>query len=230
MKTEESLHAGHRERLKKRFDENGLESFEPHNALELLLFFAIPRIDTNEISHRLLNQFGGITSVFEAAKGDLMKVKGIGSSAATLIRMVPSYSRYYMDHKSGQCTVLDSTEKAGEYLKTKFIGYPMEVTYLVCLDSKGKILFSDKIAEGTVNATPVEIRKIVEIVMRVGAVSVLLAHNHPQGFAVPSQQDLICTRNLKIALKQLDVNLLDQFVVGGDFECTSMAESAMLDF
>lgn len=222
-------HQGHRDRLKNRFDQDGLQSFEDHNALELLLFYAIPRIDTNEIAHRLITQFGSVSGVFEATKDELMKVKGVGSAAASLIKMIPEYSRLYLDDKSNVGMVMDSMERWGKYLKPKFIGKTKEVTYLICLDSKMKILYSGQIGQGTVNTVNVNVRTIVEIAMRVGAVYLVLSHNHPKGFALPSHQDLITTAKIRDILKPLGIILIDHIVVSSD-DYTSIAASGMVRF
>lgn len=210
----DELHGGHRERLKHRFDQQGLDGFEPHTVLELLLFYALPRVDTNVIAHRLIGRFGSLSKVLEAPKEELVKVKGVGENAATLIKLIPELSRYYLDEKNNPGIMLDSTTKAGEFVRTKFIGRANEITYLVCLDSKGKVIYSEKIADGTVTTTSVQIRTIVEVITRVNAVSIILAHNHPAGFALPSSADLAITKRIQEALKALGVELLDHIIVG----------------
>lgn len=115
------VHDGHRERMKSRFVEAGLDGFNDHNALEMLLFYAVPRKDTNELAHRLLKQFGSLASVFEAKHEELMRVDGIGENAATLIKLIPEISRRYLLTKSLPTKVIRRSEDAGAYFVAKFM-------------------------------------------------------------------------------------------------------------
>jgi DNA repair protein RadC len=96
----ENLHAGHRDRLRKRFIEEGLDAFEDHQALELLLFFALPRRDTNELAHGLLRRYGSLSAVLDADPVDLARTEGIGETAASLLSLVPALTRRYADGAS----------------------------------------------------------------------------------------------------------------------------------
>lgn len=222
-----TLHHGHRQRLKNRFLKENLDGFEYHNVLELLLFYAIPRMDTNEIAHELINQFGGISEVFDASFEDLMKVKGVSENAATLIKMIPSLSRIYIENKVSDLSFLDSSQKIGEYFIRKFIGITHELVYLLCLDSSCNIISCEILTQGTVTQANVSPRKIAELVIRYNACSVVLAHNHPRGLAIASNEDVITTIALKNALKQLDVVLLDHIIVAQN-SYASLAEQGYI--
>ena len=87
------IHDGHRERMKKRFLEHGLDNFDDVNALELLLFYALPRKDTNALAHALLDRFGSLAGVLDASAADLLSVDGVGESIAGLLRLIPERSR-----------------------------------------------------------------------------------------------------------------------------------------
>ena len=121
------LHGGHRERVRKRFISEDLDNFSPHNVLELLLFYAIPQKDTNEIAHRLLNTFGSLSGVFDAPIEELKNVNGIGENAAVFIKLLPSACRRYMDDKFGKAHTINSPEAAGKFLKPKYIGVMDEI-------------------------------------------------------------------------------------------------------
>lgn len=219
----ENIHAGHRKRLKKRFLCEDIDNFEHHNILELLLFYAIPRMDTNEIAHNLIKQFGGISEVFDAPHSELIKVKGVSDNAATLIKLIPSLSRVYMQNQSLDSLVLDSSKKIGEYFVNQFIGKNQEIVYIMCLDSSCSIINCNVLAQGTVTQANVSIRIITEIVVKHNACSVILAHNHPRGLAVASNEDVITTVTIKKALKQLDIVLLDHIIVAQN-KYASLAE------
>ena len=213
---ETSIHKGHRERLKNRFLENGLDDFTDIQVLELLLFYAIPRRDTNPIAHGLLNRFGSLAQVLEAPVEELKKVEGIGQEAAVFLHMIPAAGRYYMVDKTVQSKVLRTIEECGEYLMPFFFGRKVETVYLLCLDAKCKVLCCKEIGEGGVNSAGISIRKIVETALAANATSVVLAHNHPSGIAIPSTDDIQTTRQLALALRAVDVHLVDHIVVADD--------------
>lgn len=212
------IHSGHRARLKKRFLSEGLDSFEHHNVLELLLFYAIPRIDTNVVAHNLINEFGSISDVFDAPFEQLLKVSGVSENTATLISMVPQLSRVYLENVHKSDDFLDSSEKIGKFFVNKFIGHTQELVLLLCLDSSYGVIVVEEICKGTVSRANVSIRKVVDLVVRHNASAVVLAHNHPRGIAAASNEDIITTKYLLDALKLLDISLLDHIIVArGDY-------------
>ena len=219
---------GHRQRLKKRFYKEGLGHFAPHNVLELLLFYCIPRKDTNNIAHSLLKRFGSFSSVVEAPLEELMKVEGVGENTAVFLKMIPQICSYYLGDKTASKKQITSTAEAGEYLWPKFLGKTKENVYLICMDTNGKVLFSDFIMEGSVTMASITARSVAEITLRVGAVQVILAHNHPRGFALPSPQDIYVTRTLHKSLEAVGILLADHIIVSNE-DFVSMAESGYLE-
>ena len=209
------MHEGHRDRLRERFLSEGLDGFEPHNVLELLLFYTIPQKDTNEIAHRLINSFGSLKGVFDAPVDELTAISGISKNGAVLIKMIPSICRLYMDH-DGSGFVFDSTEKSGEFLLNKYIGRTDEMVSIICMDNACRFLNWDIISHGSVNAAAVNTRKIVEVALRYNATCIILAHNHPNGIAIPSMQDISTTNRLTESLEAVGIHLLDHIVIGGN--------------
>lgn len=223
-----SIHDGHRQRLKKRFLEEGLDSFAEVNVLEILLFYCIPRRDTNPIAHALLSRFGSLANVLEAPVEELMKVEGISENSATYLSLTTAVGRYYMMNKASQNTVLDSIEKCGAYLCPVFVGMRNETVYLLCLDAKCKVLCCREVSEGSANAAGISIRKIMEIALSANATTVLLAHNHPSGLALPSGEDIQTTKNVSAALRAVDIQLADHIIVSDD-DFVSLAQSGFYD-
>lgn len=208
-------HAGHRKRLKKKFIENGFDVFEPHEALEMYLFYAIPRKDTNPLAHRLLDRYRTIGGVCDAPIDELMNEFGLSESAAVYIKMLPQMSRLYIESKKLNDNDVD-IENLGEMFKTKFIGRTEEALALMLLDAKGKMIYFNIISKGSLGSTGMPIRKIVDLSLRHNAKSAFIAHNHPSGSAFPSLSDLEATEILTDTLMSVGVGLIDHFIVTDD--------------
>ena len=222
------LHDGHRQRSKRRYLAVGAQGLEDRQLLELLLFYAIPRQDTNETAHRLLKRFGSLQSVLNAAPEELTGVDGVGENAAVLLRLAGDIALRARCSTLPQ-KVLNSTDRTGAYFMELLAGQRQELLYQVCLDAKGKLLTCRCISKGSVAASPVSVRQVVENALYAGASSIILAHNHPSGVALPSQQDVLVTRQLQEALAPLQIRLADHIVVA-DGDYVSMAESGLLQF
>lgn len=224
MAKNEIIHGGHRQRLKNRFLEEGLDHFDDHQVLELLLFYCIPRQDTNPIAHALLEHFGSLSQVMEASPSELKKVAGMGEVSATFLSLLNAFNRYYYVNRTSSVTILNTLEQCGQYLMPFFRGRRNETVYLLCLDAKCKVLCCKEVGEGSVNSAAVPIRRVVEMALGANATSVVLAHNHPSGLAVPSDEDQLTTRQLAIALSSVDITLVDHMIMADD-EFVSLRQS-----
>ena len=221
------IHDGHREKMRQRFLKGGLEPFADHEALELLLYYAIPRRDTNPIAHALMERYGSLRAVLSAPVEDLQKVEGIGESAAILLKLVPQLYRKARLAEAEQETVLNSSERAGAYLLERFVGETHEVVYALYLDRKGKLIACRHLGEGGISSAGLDIRRLLEQALLTSASAVILSHNHPSGIALPSREDYGATEQAARALDAVGVPLLDHIIVAdGDF--VSMADSGLL--
>lgn len=194
------------------------------NCLELLLFYAIARRDTNPLAHALIDHFGSLSAVFDAPPEQLQQIPGISEHAAVLLHAVPALARRYFIDRTKHENILNTTERCGEYLTPYFFGAREEQVYLLCLDAKCKALDCRLISRGSVNAADISVRKIVEIALAVNATSVVLAHNHTSGIALPSHEDEATTRRLEAALDAVGIQLVDHIIVADD-DFVSMADS-----
>lgn len=204
---------GHRQRLKSRFLKEGIDGFEPHNALELLLFYSLPQIDTNKIAHALIDRFGSFSGVLDADYNDLITVDGVGAHTASLIKLIPELARYYQAEKASGNIKFASLDAIGEYLIAKFLGETVEVVYMLLFDNKMELIDTVRVHEGSVSSASVSIRKMAEIALSRRAATVVVAHNHPKGLPMPSPEDINVTRTLKEALSVLEIELYDHFIV-----------------
>lgn len=221
-----SIHDGHRNRMKQRFLAEGLDRFDEVQALELLLFYCIPRQDTNELAHRLIDRFGSFANVLEAGYGELKKVPGVGEGAATFLPLLMETSRYYGVNKQKEQKILRSVEDCGTYLVPYFHGRKNETVFMLCMDAKCKVLCCKEVGEGSVNSAAVPIRRIVQMALSANATSVILAHNHPSGLALPSGEDVQTTQNLAAALDAVEIFLADHIIVSDD-DYVSLAQSGL---
>lgn len=213
------LHDGHRERVKKRFVESGLEGFYDHQVVEFLLFYGIPRKDTNDIAHHLLNKFGSFSAMLDAPLESLQEC-GISYNTAVFLKLIPAIcSRYYQDKYQQKETDDSSME---DFILPHFIGRNEEQLFMILLDAQGKRIFCDVINRGTTSASNVNIRKILQLSVQHSARCVIVAHNHPNGIALPSQEDISMTRKLRTSLKAVGVVLLDHYIVA-NMECCSLS-------
>lgn len=221
---EKNLHAGHRMRMKEEFLRRGLDDLSEHKVLELLLFYAIPQGDTNELAHKLIDRFGSLAGVMDASAEDLCTVPGVGKHTAVLLHMIPALCGRYVASRSDLGNIVDCSARVREVLEPYFFGARNEMVFLICLDGKRKVLGVRKITEGSINAAEVTTRRITEEAMSLRASAVILAHNHVSGLAIPSQEDCATTRYLKQVLEPVGIELLDH-VVFCDDDMVSMKDS-----
>lgn len=209
-----SIHENHRQRVKARFEEHGLDMFDEHQVLELLLFYCIPRRDTNEIAHRLINRFQTFGQVLDASVSELEKIDGVGHSVALYLKLLRDSIRYYGIHKEADVVILNTIDECGAYLMKRFDGQRDETVYMLGMDAKKKVLCCREIAKGDIRSASISVRKVVEIALAENVTSVILAHNHPGGLAIPSPEDVQTTHTVARALETISVKLVDHIVVG----------------
>ncbi|MBR4109145.1 MAG: RadC family protein [Oscillospiraceae bacterium] len=224
-----SMHDGHRQRLKSRFLQEGLDHFEEKHALELLLFYCVPRKDTSPLAYRLIDHFKSFDAVLDATPKELMEVDGVGENVAAFLSLLKSSWGYYGIVKNKKQKILSTIKECAEYLQHYFVSKSVETVYLLCLDAKGKALCCKMIGEGSVNSASVSIRKIVETAINANATTVVLAHNHPSGLAVPSGEDIQTTQRLVKALEAVEIILADHLVFA-EGEYVSIVQSRGYSF
>ena len=222
------VHDGHRERLRGRFIEHGLDSFNELNALELLLFYAIPRKDTNPIAHALLDRFGSLNGVFEASIRELTEVDGIGESAAALIKLLPQIVKKSISTRSGSKPLIATAKQAAEYLIPRFLYEKDEFFLLLCLDSAKRLISCTEIGRGVVSSVDINVRRVAETALKERATYVLISHNHPDGNALPSREDDYVTQQVCSAMRAISIPVTDHLIISGN-NYSSYADTGILD-
>lgn len=207
-------HEGHRAKLKNRFLKQGLSGFEDHNILELILFFAIPRRDTNVIAHDLLTKFGSFSRVFEASIDELCSVDGIGEHAAHLIKTYPEVAKRYYQDRFKEEKRLPMYHQMGQDLVLQFAGVNHEQVLVLFYDNslgfRGQVILH----EGDINSVTFSLRKVCDAALQHNAAYMILAHNHPHGLPIASAEDLNTTNRVQNFLSQMSVTLIDHFIIG----------------
>ena len=205
-----NVHEGHRQRMKKYFVQNGFKGLEEHQILEMILFYAVPRKDTNLMAHRLLDRYGSIAKVCDAPVDTLKNDFGLSESTAVLLKMIPEMARVYSESKH-TAEIID-LDNAADILRSKFIGANVEKVALALGTANGRLIMCDIVCEGSINATEMPIRKIVDLALRHNAKYAYVAHNHPSELCLPSRPDLETTRMLSETLYSIGVVLADHII------------------
>ena len=212
-----NLHIHHRLRLKKRFLNEGLKNFEPHNILELLLFFGIPQGDTNEIAHILLNEFGSVSAVLDAPYDRLTKISGVGEHTATLLKLLPDIFSFYTKEKLDNSTKKKFTvDDAANYLVPLYLTCQKEVVRALYFDNGMNLVSEAVIHEGDVSSATFSYREMVRIAVERNTPNIIISHNHPGGLPLPSMEDMETTIKMREIFRSFGIELVEHILVAGE--------------
>lgn len=219
------LHVNHRKRVRERFAEEGLTAFADHNVLELLLFYAIPRCDTNDIAHLLLKEFGSLSNVFNASPEALARVPGVGKETALFLRLIPAVCARYLEDMKKEGAEIHSGADAAEQLTPYFLGTDRERLVCILTSPGGRVIRRQLVDEGGADTVAANAEHIAEMAVTCRAGGVVLGHSHPYGFAAPSPEDLDMTLRLSQMLTPFGIRLLEHVIfAGGEYYCVSRSK------
>ncbi len=226
QKNKLDAHDGHRERMREKFLHYGIDKYTPpHEVLEMLLFYAIPRKNTNPIAHALINRFGSLSGVLDASIDELCRVEGVGRGAATLLKMIMPIARVYNGDKLSRRPKFKNLDDIGDFILKKYEGLTEEKASVLLLDGAGDYLGFEFIAEGDISSVGLSVRDLIKIAMKYDASNIVLAHNHPSGIAIPSANDVRLTEMIAETFSHIEINLLDHMIMG-TLDFVSMVQSA----
>lgn len=229
QKENKNLHVDHRKRVRERFIKDGnLDSFEFHQIIELLLFFTVPRRDTNELAHKLINEYGSFHNLLNAKPEDLMRRCKVSETTAVMLSMIPHLSRRYLNSRWDKNVVIDNSIISSEYFASLLLGQPYESFYMLYLDIRKRLTKAVKISDGNNRESYIYVDKIVDYSLLHRACFVVMGHNHPSGTLKPSPADIRATEKVIEALKIINVRLLDHIIVCGENNY-SFAEKKLLN-
>ena len=207
----ENLHAKHRERMRKRFLETNSDGFSDHELLEILLFYAIPRKNTNDIAHRLLNRFGSFEGVFSASIDELTQVEDIGETSAIFIKTVFAlHKRMLIDEMPD---TYKTFEEIGELFVKKYKYIKNETMMFLIFDKRGRICRELTIASGDSDSASVDMKKMIAAAACKEAYFAAVAHNHPSGLQKFSFDDEYVTITIRETLQTMGIKLVDHYLI-----------------
>lgn len=220
-------HGGHRQRLRERFRVNGLDGFAPHEVLELILGFAIPRQDVNPLAHRLIEHFGTLHNVMEASVEELTRVDGIGEYSAVLLALFVQVGRKIADSHAQPRQFLRNRDDVKNCCIQLLKGCRVEHFYAIYLNGQMEVLAKVLIAQGSISEVHSYPRIVADHALRYNAHAVVVCHNHPGGSLVPSAADLGSTIRMQAVLEELEVRFIDHILVAGEQAVSVMLENPM---
>lgn len=219
---------GHRQRLRDKFLEQGIDAFTDSEVIELLLTFGTPRSDCKEAARAALTQFKTLPAVLDASPAELQQIKGIGPKNIFALRFIQGVARRYLRQRIVGKHYVRSSREVADYLIHSMRGLPHEVLTVVFLDAAHGIIDSTVVAEGTVTVNTVYPRELVKAALARNATALVLAHNHPSGTLTPSRQDEELTRSLSLVCSFLHINLLDHLIIGAGDQVYSFADQGIM--
>ena len=222
----EGTHSGHGKRVRMEFFENGFSPNTPtHKIVEMMLYYAVPRKDTNNTAHALVERFGTISGILDASKDELIKVPGVGECTAAFLKMIIPIARIYLAEKSDDSEKRMGRDDVCRFLMSRYFGLTDEVFSMVTFNGKGNMISYDILARGNANEVHVSARDIIENALKRKAACTVIAHNHPGGVAIPSEEDIFVTDDIKAALDHIGVKLLDHVIItDDDYVCMAISK------
>lgn len=207
-------HSGHRHRMREKYRKNGLDSFEFHEMLEYILYYSIPRADTNPLAHRLENRFGkSLSNILEADETILKGIEGISDNTVLFFKLLSDITRKYNIERASASVDMIDIRAHEEYLTAYYTGISRETLVLITLNNRMDRISTDIIHKGNVNSTPIDLNKITKIILDNNASGIIIAHNHPHGPDTPSYEDVEMTKRLFRFFGDINIRLIDHYVV-----------------
>ena len=219
----------HRQRLRERFEKSGLVGLAEHEAVELMLTLAIPRVDVKEQAKALLRRFGNLKGIMDAPIEEVRAAAKIGLVAPVAIKIIKDLATLYLQQSAEGSDFLAEPAKLENLWRMRIGGLSNEVFEVTYLDSAYRPLRDgvELLEEGTIDRAAVYPRKVVEAALKRGAAAIVLAHNHPNGAVAPSEQDKVLTRAIVLAAETVRVRVVDHLIVSSE-EAFSFKKAGLL--
>ena len=218
MKTEQQakkqdtpFYYGHRQRLRTRYLENGIDSLLEHEILEFILFHSVPRVDTKPLAHKLIDDYGSLKNVLGASYESL-KSSGLSDTSAALIRLFKDVNKWiFRNDVVGK--KMNNYNETGLLMVNELDDSGCEKVVALLLDSKDEVIELKTVCEGSFRSTKVNVRNLVQSCLDRNAAKVIIAHNHPSGDIRPSAEDHVTTASIESYLSGVDIELVEHYIV-----------------
>ncbi len=211
-----NIHKDHRQRVRDSYLKTGIDAMADHNILELLLFYCIPQKDTNPIAHELIERYHDLNGVLDAPVKELEKINGIGENAAVFIKLIRDLCLKYHENAISGKVSLASNERLYNFARMKYLGESREIVYMLSLDAHGTLKHCVKVADGSPTTAVSDSRRLVELALRFDITNAIIIHNHPNGFAIPSQADIAATETIASLFSTVNINFVDHIIIADD--------------
>lgn len=209
----ENLHAGHRKRLKDRYRVGGLASLEEHEQLELLLFYAIPRCDTNATAHRLLNVFGSIPAILDAPLEEIERIPGVGKGSGTFFRFLKDIYGVYQTKDQSPHPIIKKPVDAAQVLMRLYADWHKEAVAVLLLNQHNRLIHAGILNHNPSDWINLDLRGIIQMSFNYEADKIVLGHNHPSGDVRPSQTDIQNSVAMERNLARVGITLMDHIIL-----------------
>lgn len=207
---------GHRQRLRERFLNSGLQGFHDYEVIELLLSIGTPRKDCKQSAKAALNKFGSLNAVLDADPEELQEIDGIGPNNVFGLKLTQTVARRYLSQRVIGKDVITSVEEVLDYLKHNLKNKKQEIFSVIYLNGRNEIIEMEELFQGTLTSSVVYPREVVKKVLAKNAAALILVHNHPSGNNNPSDEDITITNKLKDAVATIDVKIHDHLIIAGN--------------
>lgn len=224
----QSRGAGHRQRLRDKFLDQGIAALTDAEIIELLLTFGTPRTDCKDPARSALEEFGSLPAVLDAPPEHLIRIKGIGPKNVFALHFIQGVARRYLRQRLTGKQYITSSAEVGQYLVHQLRALPQEVFAVIYLDASHGIIDTEVLCSGTVTVNTVYPREVVSAALKRNAAALVVAHNHPSGRLQPSPQDEQLTRTLHIICNFMHIRLLDHLIIGDGEEPFSFADHGIM--
>ena len=219
-------HEGHRERMREEFLSGDINENTPHHRiLELLLFYCVPRVDTNELAHELLDKYGTMPGVLDAPIDELCKFRYMSRNGATLLKLIMPIARVYTASKQSSALDFCSLEDIGNFFASRFAGVTHECVAALFLNSAYGYIDFNFISEGSMDSVGISIKDLLKRTLEKNAAAIAIVHNHPSGIALPSASDRFITETISETLRHVGITFVDHVIISGS-DYVSMAQSS----
>jgi DNA repair protein RadC len=220
--------AGHRQRLRERFLAGGLDGFHDYEVIELLLTLATPRKDCKTAAKAILKQFRTLQGALEASPRELRKIAGIGPKNLFGIKLIKAVADRYLEKKLIQKDAINDSRALFDYLYHHIGDKRRELFKVIFLNSKNQVIAADTLSEGTLTASSVYPREVIQAALGHDAAALIFAHNHPSGDPKPSAEDVAITRQLIFACKVMGM-VVHEHIIIGDNHYFSFADQGYIE-